>query len=234
MIHPVCTAQKLLFYSLIPLISLLFLTCKKDKENEIIIPCWTTYYTEEGRNSIYQFEIDDSGHGWALAADPYRAAVNSFDYLYVTDDFGTTWTKAELPERAINKYDWSGINIHIVDASQVIIYSGNTFITMDGGQTWTESPHDGSDTYRHDGIVFNPDYYTGQFFDANNGYRSGRETFGTQEFFPDTRVAFSVTADGGATWTRRDPAIPGLSNRVYLTDSYFINQNTGWPIWACL
>ena len=115
--------------------------------------------------------------------------------VQVTKDFGTTWTQIKLPSTGKDMFFLSE-KIGVIIGSDLISY-----ITKDGGETWTKFVHGGGEGFN--------DIYA----------KNDKECFITGK----TGRMFH-TKDGGETWTWQDFNITGLSNMT------FPSQDTGYVI----
>jgi hypothetical protein len=126
-----------------------------------------------------------------LSAQSVRLLVGCFDYgfppeafvsyLYASDDGGTTWTTARLPD-PVHAPDYTLIYFN---NDQALLLGREIYNSDDGGETWEQV-----------GRVFWDGAFS--FVDRENGWAVAREV---------GEVALARTEDGGATWEELRPVI---------------------------
>jgi len=158
---------------------------------------------------IFSVDLGDAQHGWAVGAS---------GLILRTTDGGKTWTrqKSPLPEpRHLFKVD-------AIDANTAWAVGdwGAIVSTSDGGATWkdrslgiltvkTEETPDRATMLLTEDVILNDV----QFPDAQHGFIVGE--FGT----------LLATADGGATWARRD-----LGTDQTIFGLTFATRERGWLV----
>jgi photosystem II stability/assembly factor-like uncharacterized protein len=133
--------------------------------------------------------------------------ISSYDsVLYKTTDGGNSWF-----QQTINS-NLSNISFYFVNSNlgwvtgDYYLGQSNIYKTTNGGNSWSPS-----------GITFPGNNFTISFINETIGWITGSNYLSSQK-------SILKTTDGGGTWVIQD--IP--SN--FLTDIFFVNENTGWAV----
>lgn len=119
-----------------------------------------------------------------------------------TEDDGSTWTAASLPEATVRLYD---VQFPTPQCGFACGLQGLLLRTADGGRTWTRVP-----------VPFARAWLTAvHFVDAEHGWLTGSQD----------GPLLAGTHDGGKTWERM--AIPGPASDGDLRDLHFVDRRLG-------
>ena len=184
----------------------------------------------ESGEDIWMFDFLDVGHGIVYS----ETAVSKS--LHVTSDGGATWTKQ----------DWSGDRIRDIeyfDANKILVSTGTTYLSEDGGTTWENVVSSDFVT------AYGNSHFVTSYFHSTDGRTWSEIIFDTSEFedfgagmfdayyYDETHLfAFfrdgsngniyvGTSADGGAT-------IKIISQPInsYVNGSVFVSESEGFAI----
>ncbi len=121
--------------------------------------------------------------------------------IFRTEDGGLSWRPLDF-----DGFSQYGVQkFHAINSEILFVISKNKiFNSTDGGFTWRES-------YSIGGYDFRAFY----FYDSLLGFSS------------ENRAGYSITNDGGKTWTHYDLNVQGAGNEQ-ITDYSFVNSNSGF------
>lgn len=180
-----------------------------------ILPTSTPTTLRNSAISLSYFTMVNADQGWA--AGKFGGNADLHDYLFRTDDGGSTWHNV-TPKNAII-YDVVGLdasNAWIASPSPTAYSAVVVWHTRDGGRSWSSSA-----PFDH-GV--NADFLRLQFIDPQHGWLVIWEarSNGTIELL-------LRTGDGGITW---EPLLttncPLIIDKIPCESPVFIDRYTGW------
>jgi hypothetical protein len=144
---------------------------------------WVTTNTSIGTKNWYSVSQSSSGQ--------YQTAVVYGGYIYISSDYGNTWTQKE------SSRNWYGVSLSSSGQYQTaVVYSGYIYISSDYGNTWTQTASS-----------FGSIEWTGVSISASGQYQIA--CMYIFSFVSGTNGVFVISSDYGNTWT----IVPNTNNR---------------------
>jgi photosystem II stability/assembly factor-like uncharacterized protein len=169
-----------------------------------------SFQLNTGQYPFISLSFSDSLHG--IAGTNNRI-------IYYTSNGGTVWDSVSIP--AIDPY-MQVRRVQLVNNSTgyALLYVVNKAAiakTTDGGQTWS--------VIETNNTQFTPAFTDLHFVDAQNGYISGFDFYGTPNKF-----YLLKTTDGGASWTTLyfPSGLPGNIGTTQINGVHFSDMQHGW------